>query len=179
MTTRTAANEGTNGHMPGVAPARLVVETPIGPLLVTSGQAAITEVLLPNTGAAAAGSSPGSTPEVLRAAALELDEYFSGSRQRFTVPLAAKGTPFQVAVWNALDDIPYGQTVSYKELAASVGRPGAFRAVGQANGANPLPIFHPCHRVVAAGGHLGGYGGGLEVKRQLLALEGSPLAAAR
>ena len=162
----------------GTHPARVVVETPIGPLLVTAEGPAVTEVLLPNTGAAALGTMAGTLPSVLRRAARQLEEYFAGKRRRFSVPLAPAGTPFQVAVWTALDDIPYGETMTYGELAAAVGRPAAFRAVGQANGANPLPILHPCHRVVAAGGRLGGYGGGLDVKRGLLALEGSPLAAA-
>ncbi len=81
------------------------------------------------------------------------------------------GTDFQRSVWFALADIPYGETVSYAELARAVGRPKAFRAVGQANGHNPLPIVLPCHRVIASGGGLGGYGGGLELKEQLLALE--------
>lgn len=162
----------------GKAAAHVVIETPIGPLLVAADGTAVTEVLLPNTGAAARGSTPGPIPAVLRRAVRQLEEYFAGARRNFSVPLAPAGTPFQVSVWSALDEIPYGETVTYGELAAAVGRPGAFRAVGQANGANPLPIFHPCHRVVAAGGHLGGYGGGLDVKRRLLALEGSPLAAA-
>lgn len=159
-------------------PGRVVVETPIGPLLVTAMETAVTEVFLPNSGAAAMGTTPGALPAVLHTAARQLEQYFGGKRRHFSVPLAPGGTAFQVSVWTALDDIPYGDTVTYGELAAAVGRPGAFRAVGQANGANPLPIFHPCHRVVAAGGRLGGYGGGLDVKRQLLALEGSPLAAA-
>lgn len=162
----------------GTALARVVVQTPIGPLLVSASDTAVTELRLPNTGAAALGGTPGALPAVLRTAAHQLEQYFAGTRQQFDVPLAPAGTPFQRSVWTALDSIPYGETITYGELAASVGRPGAFRAVGQANGANPLPIFHPCHRVVAAGGHLGGYGGGLDVKRALLALEGSPLAVA-
>lgn len=169
---------GDHARTNGAAPARVVVETPIGPLLVTADRTAVTEVHLPNTGAAARGTTPGRMPSVLSTAARQLEQYFSGKRRHFTVPLAPAGTPFQVSVWTALDEIPYGETITYGELAAFVGRPGAFRAVGQANGANPLPIFHPCHRVVAAGGRLGGYGGGLDVKRQLLALEGSPLAVA-
>lgn len=160
----------------GTTPARLVVETPIGPLLVTASGTAVTEVLLPNTGAAAMGSSPGRAPEVLRTAARQLEEYFAKTRVRFSVPLAPMGTPFQVSVWSALGDIPYGETVTYGELAAAVGRPGAFRAVGQANGANPLPIVLPCHRVLASGGRIGGYGGGLAMKRTLLALEGVALS---
>ena len=86
--------------------------------------------------------------------------------------LELSGTEFQRSVWTSLADIPYGEVISYAELAEMVGRPTAFRAVGQANGANPIPIVLPCHRVVASGGGIGGYGGGLDLKRELLALEG-------
>jgi methylated-DNA-[protein]-cysteine S-methyltransferase len=151
---------------------RLVVESPVGPLAMTSDGESVTHLFLPNTGMAAAGASPGRLPAPLRLAATQLDQYFAGRRTAFDLPLAPSGTPFQRRVWVTLADIPYGQTVSYAELAAWVERPAAFRAVGQANGANPLPIFYPCHRVIASGGGLGGYGGGLDVKRRLLALEG-------
>ena len=98
--------------------------------------------------------------------------------RRFDLPLAPRGTPFQLRVWRALQDIPYGRTCSYSELAAAVGDPRACRAVGRANGRNPLMIVIPCHRVIAAGGGLGGYSGGLAVKRFLLRLEaGLPLPA--
>lgn len=160
------------------APARVAVETPIGPLLVAGGKDAVTHVCLPNTSMAGLGTTDGPLPAPLRRAVAQLDEYFEGRRRRFELDLAPRGTAFQVAVWQALADIPYGETITYRELADRVGRPGAFRAVGQANGANPLPIVFPCHRVVAAGGRLGGYGGGLDVKRRLLALEGSPFADA-
>lgn len=104
-------------------------------------------------------------------AAMELDEYFSGKRQAFTVPLSPHGTQFQQAVWEALRAIPYGQTRTYGEIAAAVGRPKAVRAVGMANHDNPLLIFTPCHRVVGKNGALTGFACGLEVKRRLLALE--------
>ena len=107
----------------------------------------------------------------LRAAQRELEEYFAGERREFSVALAPAGTPFQMRVWQALRAIPYGETISYLELAQRVGSPRAFRAVGQANGHNPISIIVPCHRVIAADGSLGGYGGGLERKRTLLALE--------
>ena len=94
-----------------------------------------------------------------------------GTAGRFDLPLAPRGTPFQLRVWRALQDIPYGRTCSYSELAAAVGSPRACRAVGQANGRNPLMIVIPCHRVIAAGGGLGGYSGGLDIKRFLLRLE--------
>jgi methylated-DNA-[protein]-cysteine S-methyltransferase len=108
---------------------------------------------------------------VLEQAALQLEEYFAGERTVFDVPMALDGTPFQREVWGELTRIPYGQTISYGELARRVGRPKGPRAVGQANGRNPIPIIVPCHRVVAGNG-LGGYGGGRPVKRALLAVEG-------
>ena len=112
-----------------------------------------------------------------RQAAAELDEYFSGSRKAFTVPLSPHGTAFQLAVWAALRAIPYGQTRTYGEIAAAAGRPRAARAVGMANHDNPLLIFTPCHRVVGKGGALTGFACGLEVKGRLLALEGAALPA--
>lgn len=158
--------------------ARTVVESPIGPLLLAGTDETLTHVYLPSTGMAAQGGDPGPITQPLADAAAQLEEYFAGRRRSFDLPLDPGGTPFQVTVWRTLEEIPYGETVTYAELAVWVGRPGAFRAVGQANGANPLPIVCPCHRVVAAGGRLGGYGGGLEVKRRLLALEGSEMATA-
>jgi O-6-methylguanine DNA methyltransferase len=101
----------------------------------------------------------------------ELDEYFAGTRKQFDVPLDLRGTPFQRQCWRALLEIPYGQTRSYAEIAALVGRPNAFRAVGMANHANPVAIIVPCHRVIGTNGYLTGYGGGLDTKRMLLALE--------
>jgi len=101
----------------------------------------------------------------------QLTEYFEGRRRAFELPLAPEGTPFQLRVWNALLDIPYGETISYGELAARIGDRSASRAVGLANGSNPLPIVIPCHRVIGSNGKLTGYGGGLAVKQQLLALE--------
>ena len=105
----------------------------------------------------------------------ELEEYFAGSRRSFTIPLAPRGTPFQLAVWNALLEIPYGDTVSYGDLAFRIGKPAAVRAVGAANGANPIPVIIPCHRVIGSNGSLTGYGGGIERKQWLLALEGRRL----
>lgn len=105
-------------------------------------------------------------------AASELSEYFEGRRYTFSVPVCLQGTPFQMAVWRALMDIPYGQTRSYKDVAVAVGRPRAVRAVGQANRANPLAIVVPCHRVVGASGQLVGYDGDrTDLKRALLNLE--------
>jgi methylated-DNA-[protein]-cysteine S-methyltransferase len=102
---------------------------------------------------------------------LQLDAYFTGRLRRFELPLAPEGTPFQQEVWSALTTIPYGETVSYGDMARRVGRPTACRAVGAANGRNPIPIIIPCHRVIGADGSLTGFGGGLPIKRRLLLLE--------
>jgi methylated-DNA-[protein]-cysteine S-methyltransferase len=98
----------------------------------------------------------------------ELDEYFAGTLQDFTVPLSPRGSTFQKQVWQALSEIPYGETTSYGKVAASIGHPDGARAVGVANGQNPIPIIVPCHRVIGADGSLTGYGGGLDAKRWLL-----------
>ncbi len=114
-----------------------------------------------------------SDPAPFAGAMTQLAEYFTGRRKRFDLPLAPQGTEFQRAVWQALARIPYGETLTYGELARRIGRPSASRAVGLANGANPLPIVVPCHRVIGADGSLTGFGGGLDIKRKLLALERS------
>jgi len=101
----------------------------------------------------------------------ELDEYFAGERREFSVALDLRGTPFQLDCWHALLAIPYGETRSYGDVARAIGRPQAFRAVGMANNRNPIAIVVPCHRVIASGGSLCGYGGGIDVKRRLLELE--------
>ncbi len=105
----------------------------------------------------------------------QLDEYFAGTRRVFELPLRPRGTPFQLRVWRALCGIGYGETISYAELAARIGNPAARRAVGAANGRNPLPIVVPCHRVIGRDGSLVGFGGGLQVKRRLLDLESGAL----
>lgn len=110
---------------------------------------------------------------VIAQAYRQLEEYFAGKRQYFSVPLAAKGTPFQERVWKALQTIPYGETRTYGQIAAQIGQPGASRAVGMANHRNPVAIMIPCHRVIGADGALTGYGGGLERKAFLLQLEQS------
>jgi methylated-DNA-[protein]-cysteine S-methyltransferase len=107
----------------------------------------------------------------LKAATRELRAYFAGELRQFSMALAPAGTPFQLDVWNALAAIPYGETTSYGEMARRIGRPKAVRAVGAANGSNPLPIVLPCHRVVGSNGSLTGYGGGIPIKQALLALE--------
>jgi methylated-DNA-[protein]-cysteine S-methyltransferase len=151
---------------------QLCVETPIGGLVVSGNDEFVTEVLLavPGRRVTVSVDRSGLRGPVLDAAR-QLDEYFERKRTEFDLPLALSGTEFQERVWLTLAEIPYGETISYAELARWVGRPQAFRAVGQANGANPIPVILPCHRVIAADGTIGGYGGGLPVKRQLLALE--------
>jgi methylated-DNA-[protein]-cysteine S-methyltransferase len=114
---------------------------------------------------------PDDAHPAIREAARQLAEYFARTRRAFELPLGLRGTPFQLRVWNALLGIPYGETRTYSQLALQLGQPGAARAVGAANGANPVSIIVPCHRVIAAGGGLGGYGGGLDRKKFLLDLE--------
>ncbi len=163
----------------GGRPAAYRTQVPwvLGPLVLEADDQAVTRVYLPGTAPADPAADWSATPDHLRAAAGQVREYLGGTRRSFELPLSATGTPFQRGVWNALAGIPFGETISYAELARRVGRPGAFRAVGQANGANPLPIVVPCHRVVASGGGIGGYGGGLPMKRWLLALEGARATA--
>jgi len=108
---------------------------------------------------------------LIRKAAAQLDEYFKGKRKTFDLPLALHGTAFQTRVWEALQNIPYGQTVSYGQIAAAAGNPKACRAAGMANNRNPVTIIIPCHRVIGSDGSLTGYAGGLELKQKLLLLE--------
>jgi O-6-methylguanine DNA methyltransferase len=117
-----------------------------------------------------ADAVPGEHP-ILAQTQQELSEYFDGARELFTIPLVLDGTPFQTAVWNALFEIPFGVTTSYERIATRVGRPGAARAVGRANGDNRIAIIVPCHRVIGSDGNLTGYGGGMQRKRRLLNLE--------
>ncbi|WP_302048368.1 methylated-DNA--[protein]-cysteine S-methyltransferase [Megamonas funiformis] len=113
------------------------------------------------------------TTELLSMATIQLDEYFQGKRTIFSLPFKLTGTPFQLAVWKELQNIPYGKTTSYKEIAQKINKPKACRAVGMANNKNPLPIIIPCHRVIGSNGKLIGYAGGLKLKNYLLELEQS------
>lgn len=113
------------------------------------------------------------TTELLSMATIQLDEYFQGKRTTFSLPFKLTGTLFQLAVWKELQNIPYGQTTSYKEIAQKINKPKAYRAVGMANNKNPLPIIIPCHRVIGSNGKLIGYAGGLNLKNYLLELEKS------
>ncbi len=154
----------------GGTPAEaFLVAAPLLSLAVTVSGDAVTGIRL----GATAARLP--TTAFERGVAQQLAEYLAGSRTAFTVPTAPAGTPFQQAVWTQLCAIPYGRTLTYGEVAAAIGNRGAARAVGMANHRNPVPIMIPCHRVIAAGGKLGGYGGGLQLKRQLLQLEATQM----
>ena len=147
--------------------------SPIGPLLIAGDHDSIRHIRFAKKGKVEQpepGWVESRTGPVAEAAA-QLHEYFAGQRTEFDLPLTLDGTPFQRAVWHKLQEIPYGETISYGELARRVGKPNASRAVGSANGANRIPIVIPCHRVIAAGGKLGGFGGGLPTKEALLAHE--------
>jgi methylated-DNA-[protein]-cysteine S-methyltransferase len=148
----------------------ITFDTPIGSLRATADDHALVELHFTVDGLSGQAGSP-----VLRQTITQLTEYFSGTRRTLDVPLAPRGTEFQLAVWNELLRIPYGHTVSYAEIAHRIGRPSAIRAVGAANGANPIPVIVPCHRVIGSNGSLTGYGGGIERKQWLLALEGRRL----
>lgn len=161
--------------MQGVQPHWYCVHrTPIGPLVLAASAAGVTDVRF-SKGPRAAVPDPAweLEPSRLVAVATQLDEYFAGTRRAFELVLAPRGTEFQLRVWRALASIPYGETVSYGELARRLAVPNGSRAVGLANGANPLPILLPCHRVIGSDGSLTGFGGGLETKRRLLELEGA------
>ena len=142
--------------------------SPIGNLLLIANEEGLLEVHFPP--ALPPRDAPrgyGRLSPVIR----QLAEYFAGTRKQFDVPLALRGTTFQIEVWRALQQIPYGQTRSYTEIARWIGRPAATRAVGGANGANPIPIIVPCHRVIGMDGSLTGFGGGIAIKRRLLDFE--------
>lgn len=147
---------------------RICFQTPVGSMALESQGEALTALYLPHTPMEPTGEE---TPLLIRGRE-ELLEYFQGKRKSFDLPLEPRGTPFQRRVWGELAAIPYGTVVTYGELARRVGLPKGARAVGQANHRNPLPIFLPCHRVVGANGALTGYAGGLDLKTQLLRLEG-------
>jgi methylated-DNA-[protein]-cysteine S-methyltransferase len=146
------------------------LDTPIGRLVLESDSDVLIGVWLPDERRHGRRDAD-DVPTVLKETASQLEEYFAGERTEFDVPMELDGTPFQKEVWAELSRIGYGETISYGELARRVGRPRGPRAVGQANGRNPIPIIVPCHRVLASNG-IGGYGGGLKVKRALLAIEG-------
>lgn len=155
--------------------------SPVGPLLlVVSAKGLVAVQFQPEPSARSQLQGPSETRWVESRAEIapwteQFQQYFDRQLRRFTLPLDLRGTEFQKCCWQALLEIPYGQTRTYAEMARSVGRPRAFRAVGMANHDNPAPIVVPCHRVIASDGSLAGYGGGLETKRRLLQLEGAIL----
>jgi methylated-DNA-[protein]-cysteine S-methyltransferase len=154
----------------------LVTDSPIGPLTLLAADGALCGLYMNATvpdRVGPVGEPPpgGADAAVLARAADQLGEYFEGERESFDLPLALAGTAFQRSVWEALLGIGYGRCVSYAQLADQIGRPTAVRAVGHANGRNPVSIIVPCHRVVGSDGTLTGYGGGLDNKRRLLDLE--------
>lgn len=142
--------------------------TPLGTLQLIATDVALVKVLFADQFV----KDDSLSNDITRLAVKQLREYFEGNRKEFDIPVQLKGTEFQQKVWNTLVDIPYGKTINYKELAVMCGDSGASRAVGTANGKNPLPIIFPCHRVIGADGTLTGYSGGLDKKEKLLKLEG-------
>ncbi|HYM76670.1 MAG TPA: methylated-DNA--[protein]-cysteine S-methyltransferase [Candidatus Dormibacteraeota bacterium] len=164
-----------------------IVTSPVGPLFLAASERGLValefearlpgqQTIRPNPRDLRAESKTlrfEESPGKLSAFAHELEEYFAGQRREFTFPLDLRGTDFQLACWRALLAIPYGETRTYADIARAVGRPQGFRAVGMANNRNPVAIVVPCHRVIASDGTLCGYGGGLDIKRKLLELEGA------
>jgi methylated-DNA-[protein]-cysteine S-methyltransferase len=150
----------------------LLDPTPVGPLLLTAEDGALTGLYF---GAKPVPGERDDDDPFLREVAAQLGAYFAGRLRDFDLPLAPRGTPFQRSVWDQLRLIPYGTTTTYGTLARTLGNPGASRAVGLANGRNPISIVVPCHRVIGANGSLTGFGGGMSAKRVLLELESSTL----
>ena len=153
-----------------------VVDTPLGPLRVVGTARGLTEVgFTEGDRPVQKGPAQQEVPELLVETNRQLQEYFEGQRQHFTLPLAPRGTAFQQRVWQELRKIPWGTTTTYRDIAQRIGQPTAVRAVGSANGRNPVAIVIPCHRVIGSDGSLTGYAGGLATKRRLLQLEGALL----
>lgn len=149
------------------------LDSPIGRLLLAGDDAGLQLLHMDQDAPRAPADRWEPAGAQLDEACRQLEEYFAGRRQRFELRLAARGSAFQQAVWEALRQIPYGSTCSYAELARRIGRPTAIRAVGAANGANPIAVIVPCHRVIGSDGSLTGFAGGLPRKRLLLQLEGA------
>jgi methylated-DNA-[protein]-cysteine S-methyltransferase len=148
------------------------IESPLGPLILAADDAGLRQILFVH-GRNPARPNPAWREEAapLQPAIRQLRAYFAGQLEAFDLQLAPEGTQFQRNVWRELCEIPYGQTISYGQLAQRIGSPKASRAVGLANGSNPIPIVIPCHRVIGSNGKLTGYGGGVAIKERLLALE--------
>ena len=154
-------------------------ESPVGRLLLVADEGGLRELLFERGRTSPSiDASWKNNDHLLREAILQLRAFFAGERQHFDLELNPQGTGFQQRVWRALQEIPFGETISYRELARRLGNPAASRAVGLANGSNPIAIIIPCHRVIGSNGTLTGYGGGLENKRWLLDFERSQLRLA-
>lgn len=147
-------------------------QSPFGKLLITGNQTAVTGISFPNKSVTPKEHWPANASQ-FKDVSDQLDHYFAGTLKTFNIPLAPKGTAFQQSVWTQLMTIPYGQTTSYGAIAKQLSNPKAMRAVGSANGRNPIPVIIPCHRVIGSNGSLTGFGGGLPTKSFLLDLENS------
>ena len=150
----------------------LVVASPVGKLTLVASEKGLVAIDVRNNSAQVVTAPNASAEAILLKTKKQLEQYFAGKRTTFDVALDLVGTEFQVQAWRALCRIPFGKTISYGQQASNIKKPKAFRAVGSANGKNPIPIIVPCHRVVASDGSLGGYSLGLKMKKQLLTLEG-------
>ena len=150
----------------------LVIASPVGKLRLVASEKGLVAIDVRSNAKKIATAKNASAQAILVETKKQLEQYFAGKRTSFDVALDLVGTDFQVQAWRALCRIPFGKTISYGQQAANIKKPKAFRAVGSANGKNPIPIIVPCHRVVASDGSLGGYSLGLKMKKQLLALEG-------
>jgi methylated-DNA-[protein]-cysteine S-methyltransferase len=150
----------------------LVIGSPVGKLRLVASEKGLVAIDVRNNSKQGVTAKNQSAQAILMKTKKQLEQYFAGKRTSFDVALDLAGTEFQVQAWRALCRIPFGKTISYGQQAANIKKPKAFRAVGSANGKNPIPIIVPCHRVVASDGSLGGYSLGLKMKKQLLALEG-------
>ena len=161
-----------------VAPTdEAMFDTPVGPLIARANADGLTHLVFARRAKVVPGERADDRARIhLRTVQAQIREYFEGGRRTFDIPLRPSGSAFSMRVWQALREIPYGRTISYGELARRVGEPDAARAVGAANGANPIVIIVPCHRVIGADGTLVGFGGGLDRKRTLLDLEAGRLS---
>ncbi len=154
------------------------LDTPIGAIHLAASAAGLTHAVYPTRDhGRPSGDGTLEAAAIIAETSRQLREYFAGRRHDFDLPLAPEGTEFQLATWRALQTIPFGETISYADLAARVGRPRAARAVGAANGANPISVIVPCHRVIGKNGTLTGYAGGVDTKQTLLTLEQRAQAA--
>jgi methylated-DNA-[protein]-cysteine S-methyltransferase len=155
---------------------QIVVASPVGKLRLIASDKGLVAIDVRNVKTRNDQVKNAAAQKILSATKMQLEQYFAGKRTAFDIPLDLEGTDFQQLAWRALCRIPFGKTISYGDQAKNIKKPKAFRAVGSANGKNPIPIIVPCHRVVAGDGSLGGYSLGLKMKKQLLALEGVSVA---